>query len=323
VPLTLDASEVRALRPRPRAQRPPHRAASAEAPLGVAEEVERLPDGSVAGAATLFLAGAECPWACVFCDLWRYTIEGRTPAGAIPAQIRAALAALRREPEIVKLYNASNFFDARAVPPEDDDAIAALVRRFRRVVVECHPRLAGERAAAFARRLDGTLEVALGLETVDPRAAPHLGKGATLDDFARAASFLRSATIEIRVFLLVGVPYVPRSEQIESAVASLRFACDRLDASHVSLIPVRGGNGAIERLAAAGAFTPPDLALLEIALDAGLEAAPRDVVVTADLWDLERLAACAACLPQRRARLERINLSGRAEPRIGCPDCGE
>jgi archaeosine synthase beta-subunit len=315
VPPTLTASQVRTLRP-------PHRAPGPSAPLGVAEEEERLPDGSVASAATLFLAGAECPWACVFCDLWRYTIDGPTPVGAIPSQIATALASLRREPEVVKLYNASNFFDARAVPPEDDEAIATLVRRFRRVVVECHPRLAGERAVAFAGRLDGTLEIALGLETVDPRAAPHLGKGAVLDDFTRAASFLRAAAIEIRVFLLVGVPYVPTPAQIESAVASTRFACDHLGASHVSLIPVRGGNGALEELAAAGAFVAPDLTLFEAALDACLEAAPPQVVVTADLWDLERLAPCATCLPERRARLERINLSGRVEPRIASHGCG-
>jgi radical SAM enzyme (TIGR01210 family) len=308
-------AEVRSLRP----ARPP---VDPWAPLGVAEEEERQPDGSIARAATLFLAGAECPWACVFCDLWRYTLDGATPADALPTQIETALAALRHPPDVVKLYNASNFFDPRAVPPEDDEAIAALVRRFGRVVVECHPRLAGERAAAFARRLDGRLEVALGLETIDPRAAPHLGKGATLDDFARAASFLRAAAIDVRVFLLVGVPYVPPAEQVEAAVASARFACDRLGATHVSLIPVRGGNGALERLAATGDFTPPGLAMLEASLDACLEAAPDGVVVTADLWDLERLAACG-CFPARRARLERASRSGLVEARILCAACSE
>jgi radical SAM enzyme (TIGR01210 family) len=290
------------------------------APLGAVEEEEREPDGSLLRAATLFLAGAECPWACVFCDLWRHTIEGATPSGAIPRQIDLALAALRQEPAILKLYNASNFFDPRAVPEEDDAAIAERVRRFARVVVECHPRLVGERAIAFAGRLDGALEVALGLETVDARAMGRLGKGATGDDFERAAGILRGAGVDVRAFLLVGTPWVPAADQIESVVAAALFARDRLGARHVSLIPVRGGNGALERLAAGGAFEPPDLALLERALDACLEATPEEVV-TADLWDLERLAACAACFPARRARLELANRSGRPQPPVHGPAC--
>jgi hypothetical protein len=189
------------------------------------------------------------------------------------------------------------------------------------VVVECHPRLAGDRAAAFARRLDGKLEIALGLETIDARAAPRLGKGASLDDFTRAASFLRDAGIDTRVFLLVGTPWVPPADQLDSIAASARFACERLGARHVSLIPVRGGNGALERLAAEGSFTPPDLTLLEHALDRCL-AATSPTVVTADLWDLERLAVCPACFAARRRRLEAINRTGEPQPAIACAACG-
>jgi radical SAM enzyme (TIGR01210 family) len=290
-------------------------------PFGSVEEEERQPDGSIVHAATLFLAGAECPWACVFCDLWRYTLEGETPPGAIPRQIRAALAALRQPPSVVKFYNASNFFESRAVPEADDEAIAALVRTYDRVVVECHPRLVGERATAFARRIGGRLEVALGLETIDARAAPRLGKGATLDDFARAAATLHGAGIDVRVFLLVGAPYVPASEQVASIVASARFATIELGAVQVALIPVRSGNGALERLAAEGSFTPPDLALVEDAFDACLATAPTTAVVAVDLWDLERLASCSSCFPARRARLERANLTGAREPRIECSAC--
>src|SRR5215831_5182244 len=50
-------------------------------------EDERRPDGKVERALTVFLAGAECPFTCSFCDLWRYTIDGPTPAGALPTQI--------------------------------------------------------------------------------------------------------------------------------------------------------------------------------------------------------------------------------------------
>jgi hypothetical protein len=54
---------------------------------------EQEPDGrgGVVDATTIFLAGRECPWRCVMCDLWRDTTVADTPAGAIPWQIARAL----------------------------------------------------------------------------------------------------------------------------------------------------------------------------------------------------------------------------------------
>ena len=46
-------------------------------------EEERRPDGRIERALTVFLAGAECPFTCSFCDLWRCTIDGPTPPGAL------------------------------------------------------------------------------------------------------------------------------------------------------------------------------------------------------------------------------------------------
>jgi hypothetical protein len=70
------------------------------------------------------------------------------------------------------------------------------------------------------------------------------------------------------------------------------------------VIPVRGGNGEMERLRALGHFTPPTLPQLEDVINAcqGLGA-----VVTADLWDIERLAAADTDAVER---LRRMNLGG-------------
>ena len=62
---------------------------------GIIVEDERTADGRIARAATVFLTGRECPWRCVMCDLWQYTIAEDTPRGAIPAQVRAARGELR------------------------------------------------------------------------------------------------------------------------------------------------------------------------------------------------------------------------------------
>lgn len=291
-------------------------------PLRHLWEEEREPDGGAIPALTVFLAGAECPFTCVFCDLWRETLVGPTPPGALPAQLRKALAAAGPLPDraALKLYNASNFFDPRAVPPCDETAILDLVRPFARVTVECHPRIIcerGDRCLLFARRLAGRLEVAMGLETIHPEALPRLNKGMTLDDFDRAADTLRQAGIALRAFVLVSPPFVPPAEAVDWAVRSAAYAFER-GAERVTLIPVRGGNGALEALWDSGDFTPPRLDQLEEALERCLGL---DGIVTADLWDARRFPDCPRCTDARLARLDRMNRTGRAEVRVECAAC--
>src|SRR4029077_3546878 len=152
-------------------------------------EDERRPDGTIERALTIFLAGAECPFTCSFCDLWQYTIDGPTPAGALPAQIGDTLAALDESPTRLKLYNASNFFDRRAVPGDDLPRIAELCAPFSGVTVESHVNTIGPATLDFANCVHG-LEVAIGLETIHARARAQLNKRLDLDRFDAAASLL-------------------------------------------------------------------------------------------------------------------------------------
>src|SRR5439155_2565678 len=108
----------------------------------------------------------------------------------------------------IKLYNSGNFFDPRAIPPADYPAIARLVSGFERVIVECHPALLGNRCLQFREMLPGRLEVAIGLETVHPVVLEKLNKRITVDDFRRAAGFLASNWIDLRIFLLVRPPFL-------------------------------------------------------------------------------------------------------------------
>jgi hypothetical protein len=87
-----------------------------------------------------------------------------------------------------------------------------------------------------------------------------------------------------------------------------------------ALIPTRAGNGALDALQAEGVFQPPSLATLEAGLADGLEVARARGFgrVFADLWDLATFARCAACLPARRARLARMNLTQAWEPLPPC-----
>jgi len=304
---------IRSLRP-PKAHVDPERA------HGSLLEEERRPDGKIERALTVFLAGAECPFTCSFCDLWRWTIDGPTPPGALTRQLESVLQALDDPaPDRLKLYNASNFFDQRAVPSEDLLGIATLAASFAAVTVESHANTIGPKTLAFARQIPGRLEVAAGLETIHPVAAAQLNKRLDLAHFDSAARFLSENGVDLRVFVLLGAPYVRAEESVAWTVRTVEYAVER-GASVVSIIPVRGGNGEMERLQALGHFAPPTLSQLEAALDGCLQFTR--TVVTADLWDVERIPACERCRSERIERLRRLNVTGRSEPRIACTMCG-
>jgi hypothetical protein len=226
--------------------------------LAVDDEITE--DGKVARVGTVFLTGRECPWRCAMCDLWRYTTAEDSPPGAIPAQIEAARAAWRERGDTItriKLYNASNFFDPRAVPEADYAEIGARVSGLDQVIVESHPSLIGSRVDRFLDALDGVpLEVAMGLETVHPAALDRLNKRMTTDDFARAADELQRRGVSLRVFLLISPPFVPSQEQDTWLLRSVDFA-QQCGASVITLIPARGGNGAMEALVAQKLFRAP------------------------------------------------------------------
>jgi radical SAM enzyme (TIGR01210 family) len=303
-----------------RSLRPPKARVDAYAAHGSLLDEERRPSGKIEQALTIFLTGAECPFTCSFCDLWQWTIAGPTPPGALTRQLESVLEARDGQtPDRLKLYNASNFFDQRAVPSEDVLGIAKLAAPFAAITVESHANTIGAKTLEFARKIPGHLEVAVGLETIHPTAAAQLNKRLDLARFDSAARILSDNGIDLRVFVLVGAPYVPVDETVAWTVRTVEYAVER-GASVVSIIPVRGGNGELERLQGLGHFTPPTLSQLEESLDRSLQFT--SAVVTADLWDIDRLTPCEHCRAERVERLRRMNLSGRAESRITCDACG-
>src|SRR5437899_7308270 len=157
-------------------QRPPRGEVEALRPHGFFLEEERSASGEIARSAVVLLTNKECPWRCLMCDLWKHTLSYTVPIGAMPRQIEYALAHLPSRPEQIKLYNSGSFFDLAAIPLAEYSAIAQKVAFARNVVVESHPRLVGERALRVRDLLDGSLEVAMGLETVHPEFVPRLTK---------------------------------------------------------------------------------------------------------------------------------------------------
>lgn len=294
-------------------------------------EWEALSRDHLADVWTVFLTNRECPWRCLMCDLWKNTLTYTLPAGASVGQLDAALALLKSEQPIpphssprisrhLKIYNSGSFFDPQAIPPEDHGAMAERALHFERLVVECHPRLVGERVSEFQRRLAGApteLEVAMGLETAHPATLERLNKHITVAEYQRAAEFLRRHSILLRTFLLVHPPLIPDEERMLWLTRSIATAFDAGSAV-VSLIPTRTGNGALEALQGAGEFNEPSLLELEDAFDVGLQLGLGRGRVFVDLWDLARFSTCPHCLEARAQRLHAMNLSQEWMPRVRC-----
>lgn len=300
------------------AQRPPRAPGNPFQPYGFFLESERSSSGRILRSAGILLTNKECPWHCLMCDLWKHTLTHSVPRGAIPRQIDYALAELGVRPEQLKLYNSGSFFDPAAIPPDDYAAIAERVSFVQHTIVEAHPRLVGARALRLRDLLDGSLEVAMGLETVHPEVLPRLNKRFTLDQFAQAAVFLRQAGIAVRAFVLVKPPFLNDAQAVEWSVKSARFAFE-CGTDVVSLIPTRPGNGALDRLMASGEFAPPSIYALERSLELSLEL--RGGRVFADTWDLERFSSCSSCFKLREQRLHTMNVSQCILPAVHCPAC--
>jgi archaeosine synthase beta-subunit len=285
-------------------------------------EEEPAAAGALVPTAVVFLTNRECPYRCVMCDLWVNTLDTVVARGSIPVQLRGALAGLPPARQ-VKLYNAGSYFDPHAIPPEDDEALAGLLKGCDRVIVESHPAFLagthGERCLRFRDTLapQTRLEVAIGLETAHAPTLARLNKRMTVDSFRRAAEFVVGHGMDLRVFVLLNPPFLVGREAEEWARRSIDVAAE-CGATACSVIPTRGGNGAMEALGPE--VERPRLAALERVLEYGLRRG--GLRVFADTWDLDRFFDCT-CSPLRASRLRTMNRLQRVTapvPPCGCDD---
>ena len=289
-------------------------------PYHFLHEVEPDQSGNLQKVNTIFLTNSECPWKCLMCDLWKNTLDQPTPKGAIPHQIEHALQKLPRA-SVLKLYNSGNFFDKRAIPPSDYHNIATLVDDYDRVIVENHPKLCGSACVEFQSKITGRLEVAIGLETIHPHVLPQLNKGITTDDYARAVGFLKKASIDVRTFLLLNIPYV--TDQQDNKIWTLRSLSFAFEAGsdRCSIIPTRTTTGIMKKLKREHSFEPPTVHSLEDVFKKAL--AQKMGHVTVDTWDLYRFSNCTYCLAERKKRLKTMNRTQQVIPAITCNHCGQ
>jgi archaeosine synthase beta-subunit len=283
-------------------------------PYGWLVEKEYLSPGRIEDTGIIFLTNRECGYHCLMCDLWKNTTDFTVQAGSIPHQIELALSQMAPAKHL-KLYNSGSFFDERAIPSGDYEEIARLVSGFETVIVESHPRLVNEKCLRFRDMLKPQLQVAMGLETVHPEILRKLNKRMTLEDFENTVRFLSRHQIKSRAFILLRPPFLSETEGIQWAELSLDFAF-RTGVECCTLIPVRPGNGAMDKLRKEGDFTPPRIQSLEAVLEYGIGLKAGRVF--ADTWDLEQFSGCDECLVQRKDRLIYMNLNQEIGCKVNC-----
>ena len=283
-------------------------------PYGWLVEKERTASGKIEDIAIIFLTNKECPFHCLMCDLWKNTTDKPVPVGAIPDQIELALAQLPKVKHL-KLYNSGSFFDEAAIPEVDYKRIASLLDEFDTVVVESHPKLINDKCIRFRDMLKPKLEIAMGLEIVHPEILKKLNKQMTLEDFSQATTFLTKNKIRTRAFVLLRPPFLNESEGVYWAKRSIDFAFN-LGVECCTVIPVRAGNGTMEKLMENGDFSLPNIYSLETVLEYGIGLHAGRVF--ADIWDLGLFSNCKKCLNKRINRLTSMNLSQRISNQVVC-----
>lgn len=277
-------------------------------------EKEHSRFGKTEDTGIIFLTNRECPFHCLMCDLWKNTTDKIVPVGAVPNQIKWALNQIPKVKHI-KLYNSGSFFDKKAIPEEDYEAIALLLADFDTVIVESHPKFINNSCLSFKNLLKPKLEIAIGLETVHPKILKKLNKQMTLDDFKHSIEFLTKNEIRSRAFILLKPPFLSEPESIYWTKKSMDFAFNS-GVECCTIIPVRAGNGAMDFLLSTGDFSLPSIQSLETVLEYGIELNKGRVF--ADVWDLELFSNCDLCLDKRIQRINEINLNQKIIAQINC-----
>jgi hypothetical protein len=206
---------------------------------GVFSEPELTRNGVVEDHSIILTTNKECPFKCVMCDLWQNTLDYKVDDGVVAKQVRIALKELPAAKHL-KLYNAGSFFDRQSIPKQDTFDIADELEtlEYETLIVEAHPKLIGAGCFEFAQYLSPQLDVAMGLETVDPEVLPRLNKNMTLDDFERATTEMLEHDIFVRAFILLRAPW-------HSEEAGKYWAKESIDFAHsigvecCTIIPLR------------------------------------------------------------------------------------
>lgn len=292
------------------------------------QEPESL-DGERVSAFVLILRTRGCYWAdvkgCTMCGYARDTLGRSATEEEIGLQLTRALTAYRGEP-YVKIYTSGSFLDAREVPEASRAQVAkAFAGRARRLLVETLPEFASlPTLEALRESFGGTLEVALGLESTQPRVlAKAVHKHETPTEYLGAADRVRRAGASPKAYLLLKPPYLTEREAIEDTVTSVARASEHFDTLSVNPVHLQGGT-VVEHLFRRGLYRPPWLwSLLEVLSRGSRLRAPgtRLVSFPTSGGNPRGVHNCLRCDPALLARVQETSLTQDFSRLDDLPEC--
>ncbi len=292
------------------------------------QEPESL-DGERVRAFVLILRTRGCYWAdvkgCTMCGYARDTLGRSATEEEIGLQLARALTAYRDEP-YVKIYTSGSFLDRREVPEAARSRVAAaFAGRARRLLVETLPEFVTPEALRELRdSFGGTLEVALGLESTQPRVlAKAVHKHETPTQYLEAADRVRRGGASPKAYLLLKPPYLTERESIEDTVTSVARASSHFDTLSVNPVHLQGGT-VVEHLFRRGLYRPPWLwSLVEVLSRASRLRAPgtRLVSFPTSGGNPRGVHNCLRCDPEILSRIQESSLAQDFSLLDGLPDC--
>jgi radical SAM enzyme (TIGR01210 family) len=279
------------------------------APLAIFDELE-LAAGATRRFRTVMLRGGRCPEHCVFCNLPSLGEATALSAPRARVQIEAALPAEGAPPWGIKLYNGSSFFEPRSIEPAAQKLLLERAAACERIVVESRPEFAAA-ARSAADRWPGKLEVALGLEVADDAWVIGLGKRTTASAYFAAARELREAGVQVRAFVLLGLPGLTEAAALQLCIRTLE-ACAARAIKSVSILPTAATTPALQRAHSNGRFQVPGMRAL---FAAARRAQALGLATRIDLTFQRPLPGCDVC----RAACDQLNAAGvLPEPSCRC-----
>ncbi len=203
-----------------------------------------------------------CYWAdvkgCSMCGYSKDTLGRSATPGELARQLEQILRAYRGEP-YVKLYTSGSFLDDREVDPESRVRIArSFSGHARRLLFETLPEFAtADRLVPIQEAFSGEIEVALGLETTDPKVlSRYIHKSTGPEEYFLAADRVRAMGFRVKAYLLLKPPYLTESEAIDDVVRSIGEAAPHFDTLSVNPVHIQNGT-VVEWLYHRGRYRPP------------------------------------------------------------------
>ena len=222
----------------------------------------------------LILKTRGCYWAdvkgCTMCGYSKDTLGRSATPEELSEQLARALARYRDEP-YVKVYTSGSFLDDREVDSGSRGRIVgAFSGRARRFLFETLPEFATEATLRPLRdAFQGELEVALGLESVDPTVlAKYVHKSAGPEEYLAAGDRVRSLGMRSKAYLLLKPPHLSESESVDDVVRSVEEAAQHFDALSINPVHIQNGT-VVEWLYRRGRYRPPWLWSVVDALSRG------------------------------------------------------